>query len=617
MTRSGIHIERLAFVGPSRPPAVVDFLEDASVVCGASDTGKSFLVESINFLLGSSNPLRDIPQRVGYDRARLQLRLLGDDQVVTLERSVEGAGFRLIQGAIPDTTLAADAVTLKEQHKHGRADNVSGWLLNQIGLFERRVKKNKDGATNSLSFRNLVDFVLVDEADIITRDSPFLTGQYTTRTAEYATLKLLLTGVDDSALVDTQTVRAEEQSTRIKLEVIQTMIEDLEGEIADVGGEESELADQYARLGRTIEDVEAELNQAQSSVDEALSERRVAVLERRQKQERVDEIGELLARFDLLAAHYASDTNRLEAIREAGTMFAYVGAAACPLCGTPPAEQKHAESCDGDVAAVVGGANAEIRKIALLSEELSRTRSELEEERAGLIQEIASDDRRLFQIGSQLDRLLAPALSRTHGSFRELADQRANVARGLDLYRRLDALRVQRDEVLEEPDTDGGDVTTSSTLSKSVLDMYAEKVEETLNDWHFPSSSRVYFDEAQRDFVIGGKPRGSYGKGFRAITHAAIKLSLMRYCIEAGLPHPGFVVLDSPLLAYWKPEGPGDSLAGSDLKEQFYAYLQAGRAKGQVIVVENEHPPTDPSGMSVTVFTRNPNQGRYGFFPSA
>jgi hypothetical protein len=91
----------------------------------------------------------------------------------------------------------------------------------------------------------------------------------------------------------------------------------------------------------------------------------------------------------------------------------------------------------------------------------------------------------------------------------------------------------------------------------------------------------------------------------------------MRYCVEAGLPHPGFVVLDSPLLAYWKPEGPGDSLAGSDLKEQFYAYLQAGRAMGQVIVVENEHPPVEASGMSVTIFTRNPDQGRYGFFPRA
>jgi hypothetical protein len=377
VTRGGIHIERLAFVGPSRAPAVVEFLEDASVVCGASDTGKSFLVESINFLLGSSGPLRDIPQRVGYDRARLQVRLLADDQVVTLERSVEGGGFRLIQGAVPDATIVTDAVTLKEQHKHGRADNVSGWLLNQIGLFDRRIKKNKDGATNTLSFRNLVDFVLVDEAEIISRGSPFQTGQYITRTPEYATLKLLLTGVDDSALVDTQKVRTEEQSTRIKLEVIQTVIEDLESEIADVGGEESELADQYARLGKTIEDVEAELNQAQSSVDEALGLRRTAVLERRQKQDRIDEIGELLARFDLLAAHYASDTKRLEAIREAGTMFAYVGAMACPLCGTPPAEQKHADSCDGDVAAVVNGADSEIRKIALLSEELSRTRSEL------------------------------------------------------------------------------------------------------------------------------------------------------------------------------------------------------------------------------------------------
>ena len=126
----------------------------------------------------------------------------------------------------------------------------------------------------------------------------------------------------------------------------------------------------------------------------------------------------------------------------------------------------------------------------------------------------------------------------------------------------------------------------------------------------------MFFDESKRDFQIAGKDRGSTGKGLRAITHAAVTIGLMEYCREHSLPHPGFVVLDLPLLAYWKPEGAEDDLRGTDLKEMFYRYLLGMNRENQVIIVENEHPPEFVSrDAHVTVFTKNPHQGRYGFFP--
>ena len=77
-------------------------------------------------------------------------------------------------------------------------------------------------------------------------------------------------------------------------------------------------------------------------------------------------------------------------------------------------------------------------------------------------------------------------------------------------------------------------------------------------------------------------------------------------------------MLDSPLLAYWKPEGDEDDLSGTDLKEKFYEYLLGLKAKAQIIIIENEHPPefVDKGG-NVIVFTKNPHQGRYGLFPQA
>jgi hypothetical protein len=186
----------------------------------------------------------------------------------------------------------------------------------------------------------------------------------------------------------------------------------------------------------------------------------------------------------------------------------------------------------------------------------------------------------------------------------------------MDRLKRLITQRAELDSEL--PETGSRTSTLRTQVSKNVLDEFALAIETLLKEWHFPGATRVFFDEGKRDIQIAGKDRGSTGKGLRAITHAAVKIGLMEFCRHRGLPHPGFVVLDSPLLAYWKPEGDEDDLRGTDLKEMFYRYLLGLSKDSQVIIVENEHPPAFVSAKAnVIVFTKNPHQDRYGFFPVA
>lgn len=91
---------------------------------------------------------------------------------------------------------------------------------------------------------------------------------------------------------------------------------------------------------------------------------------------------------------------------------------------------------------------------------------------------------------------------------------------------------------------------------------------------------------------------------------------LMEYCQKMDLPHPGFVVMDSPLLAYFEPDGDEDDLRGTDLKLRFYRYLIERHAESQIIVIENTPPPDELMDlMALTNFTKNPHHGRYGLFP--
>jgi hypothetical protein len=307
---------------------------------------------------------------------------------------------------------------------------------------------------------------------------------------------------------------------------------------------------------------------------------------------------------------------RLAAIKESGSLFVHLEQLPCPLCGAVPGDQHLESECEGNTEVVVKAADAEILKIGRLQRELAATTRSLPMERQNLLESVIYFEKECKVYEQELKEISSPAVSAERGSYELLVSQRGDLRAKLDKAVRLNDLAAQRASLDAITDSLNSPTATRTQISKNVLDEFALTVEAILREWHFPNAQRVFFDEGKRDFQIAGKNRGSTGKGLRAITHAAVKIGLMVFCRERNLPHPGFVVLDSPLLAYWKPEGVEDDLSGTDLKEMFYRYLLGLRSDCQVIVVENEHPPDDVSRDSnVIVFTKNPHQGRYGFFP--
>ena len=230
MGKGSLTLKKLSFLSPTKEPANILFESGLNVICGASDTGKSFLIEAIDFMLGGSGALRDIPERVGFDRVRISIE---DSKKApfTFERSTEGGGFKRYDGILDDTIKITGGTPIKAKHGHGATDNISGWLLNNIGLLEKVLRKNKQGVTRSLSFRDLARLVVVDESEIIRNTSPFLSGQVISKTAEYSALKLLLTGADDSAIVPSDKQEAKLVGIAAKIEMLEQLIADLTDEI--------------------------------------------------------------------------------------------------------------------------------------------------------------------------------------------------------------------------------------------------------------------------------------------------------------------------------------------------------------------------------------------------
>lgn len=616
MPIKGFRLRFLGYFGPQKEPATVTFGPGLNVLYGASDTGKSFIVETVDFMLGGKPPLREITERLGYDRILLGIETLAGE-LFTIHRSTDGGSFMLYEGLHEKPPEGdVEAKTLSEIHRDHNDANLSSFLLELSGLSGKRVRKNARGETNSLSFRNIARLLIVTETEITQQRSPLLDGNYTADTANTSTFKLLLTGVDDSALVSTAAREPEELSREAQLQLLDQLLDDYKDRLKEIAKHPSELEAQLEKIETSLRQHAAQLNATESSFQEKAARRRELRRKLEEGRDRRSDIAGLLERFSLLDRHYASDIERLRAIEEGGTLFGILGKAACPLCGSDPAHHQNGDVCEGNTDAVVEAARKEIGKIEILRSELAVTVRELTREGASFDRRMPSVVVELDELSGSVDSLIVPKLAKLRASYSELNDKRAQVREALGLYATVQDMERRRADLEKAQDATAKPQTATSAVPTAVADAFAQSVETILADWHFPEAGRVHFDPNTRDLVIAGKPRGARGKGLRAITHAAFTLGLLAHCRSSHTPHPGFVILDSPLLAYREPDGKEDDLRGTDLEEQFYSYLQGLPEDWQVIVVENTDPPEAIKRLEqVEMFSKNPHSGRYGLFP--
>jgi hypothetical protein len=601
-----IRLVHLTFVGANVPPATIEFGERLTLVRGPSDTGKSFIVDSLDFMLGGQD-LKDIPEREGYSTVLLGIRV--DNEEFTLMRSVTGGAFGLFEGRVDSWQSELPSRTLAHTHNANNMDNLSMWLLESIGLAGAKLRKNVRNDTDTLSFRNLAHLVIVDETQMQSDIPPALTGRYTSKTKEISLLKLMLEGDDDSSLLATPSNRDERRLKGARLEVVDQLIGRLEERLVDTEDAVS-VRDQAARLNATIDGATSsisELTAARSDVQEGVvrDQRR-----RRAVNLRLGQIANLRARFQLLSAAYQSDVERLEMIVEGGTLLGFFETSDCPLCGASP-DHQHRANFDGNPTDLVAAATAERDRTIHLIGDLAQTFEDLDRNEA----ELHLSDRSLGELVDaqarrvrELDQLVTP----NRAELNQYLAIKSQLEASLALYEQLAELQRIRAQIEDEAVAETAAV--AAAIGARAIDAFSDAISERLDRWGYEAASGARYDRAQHDVFADNQFRSAHGKGVRAILHAAFTIALADFCIEQSLPHPGFLVLDSPLITYRAPgesegAGPNRSFATA-----FYHDMEEG-FRGQVIVMENTDPLDGLSEETFDVeFTKTGEFGRYGFF---
>ncbi|RSD20622.1 AAA family ATPase [Mesobacillus subterraneus] len=614
--RNGFLLKRLRIIGPNKPYAEIEFFKGLNVISGPSDTGKTYIFQCINFMLGATNPPKQISESEGYERIFLEI-VTYKGSTYTLSRKLSGGDFFKYSCSINDVTSASSYEILKPKHNADDSKNISSFLLSLSGFkLGELIKKNKKNITRTLSFRDIARLILADEERIITESSPIISENKTNNTAEKSVFKLLITGRDDSGVTEIADPKIRKAKLEAKLELIDSLIDKVCSELIA-----NKLAENENDLKEEVEQFKELLNVISTQIEERTNSVKTIWREIQELESRQLTINELLKRFTLLMDQYRADLQRLEFINEGNQYFTQLQYEKCPYCH----QSLTVHNCDrGNQSSVFNkyegdeitvACQIEADKINLSLKDLEETIKNLKEEHIEIeknklekkIQynnekEILSNDLepQSFKIKNELSTLFDKqkkynfVVSKKE-QFNDLEIEK------MDIQQKLTAKQSQTPE---NDDKSNGITSSLMKLNEVILSL--------LNEWKFPEIFSVQFDQEQYDFLLSNKPRKNFGKGIRAISFSAFIIGLMKYCRAFKLPHPGFVVLDSPLTTFRDRDKQNEDVSES-IQESFFLYLS--NIEEQVIVLENKEPSENAKGkMNFIEFTNIPGIGREGFF---
>ncbi len=612
----GFVIERLEVIGNDKPAAVLTFSDGLNVVAGASDTGKSYVASLIDYAFGASSAPRSIEAAAGYTSVALDIRDRVSGELHRIERQF-GSPRATIARVLADGTLAGSR-SVAARHAAG-AETLSTFLLSLSGFDDAwRIRINARGSLRSISFRDIAYLSVVHEARIIAERPPFVSENPIEHTPRTDVLRLIVTGEP----IIGEPVGLEPPVNRDpggQVDLLRILIAEAEVELGDADHDRERLAAK-ARNASDLRSRALAAYDAASAELLALESRRAADLKSvREVDTRIAIAAGLEAKFNLLANHYDSDISRLNAMSEAADLLVALPIGVCPVCGASPEHHRADQVADHfDVGDVRAAARSEISKTERLQAELNSVLIGIHADIEGDATELAELRESTLAVDQEIQRRLSPILRSSAEDLRVSDIERDDVTRTELILTRLDALRERLaglDPGAPEPAPDP--VEPARLLSVDLAPLLQE-ISVLLTAWNMPGAHNVTFSDRSKDLMIDGEDRESHGKGVRALTCAAFILGLLRNSSNHGRPHPGVVVLDSPLVAYREPDPTADDagrLIAAGVKDAFYGSLADGITGGQVIIFENESPgPGDMARINYVHFSKSAATGRYGFF---
>ncbi|WP_395407892.1 hypothetical protein ACHMW6_15075 [Pseudoduganella sp. UC29_106] len=582
-----LQIRKILIRGDGVEDALVSFGAGANVLAGESDTGKSYLLQCLDFIFGAEK-IKHLKEATPSYKSLFVEFENSRNEFLTLVRPLDGGKLRVYRSTIKEISGNGETIDPKRSGKSIRPD-ITSVILPFAGIDDAHLRKNVLGQTQRLTVRTLAPLFFIGEVTVIDEYSPVLGRPAYDTTVLKRTLSYLLTGTDDRDVVASEANEVIKSRLKAKLEVVVDLLAPLDARYG--GASQEPMVDE--------EQIEESLNKLSEALNEFGNERG-GILQNVQELTKVSlkaesqllGIGELRSRYALLDERYTSDLQRLDFIAEGAHFISALQDVNCPLCDQEMPDHEHITNNSSQVRE---SAVAEAAKIKAHKYDLAQAIFDIDKMRAAVSLEKELAAHRIASLQDRVDSYIAPRMSELLTAYEEHLKRRADwEANKLDRERwsNLVALKGSLEQEISSSVAPKQAWDGISTIAQRDL---CVEIEGVLQDWAWGKDPRVEFDEKVYDIVVDGQPRESHGKGVRAILYSAFTIGLLRYCAKKGRPHFGIVVIDSPLTSYKKKGAKNVRGAVGEIplgvEAAFWESLKNVPDTMQVIIIENKEPP--------------------------
>lgn len=563
-------LRKLTVSGTGKPDAILTFKEGLNVISGDSDTGKTFAFQCLNYILGAETKPKAIVEASDYSIVALDFTVAGVDYCI--ERRI---GSRKI-----DVMFDGKKITLSAKHDATNTKNLSRFLLQLLHGHDRNIniKQNSKNEKRTLSFRDVVHLCTIDETDIIAETSSFQSVQLMLKPVRKSVLKYIVTGIDDTDIPSIEDAGQENirrsgvvaflEKKKVSL---QERIEAIEN---DPNFKSYIISDSIALMLAHIKELREIISHSNSEITKNNDIIRQLKVDCFSDEARIEE-------FERLKEHYSLEKEKLLSLSNYSDFLTQLPNVSCPVCGQLISPQvitpQNADQVFTHFQAKIEEISLKIKEISLAIEDVG--------------ERLATNKERIKELKKEND-LLLEKISKCE---KELTTLNKNIA----LIRHLDSMKKTLEIYRQELISVNSDIIAYSEKVKnvkpdsivdlSVYDVYCHEVETILKNWGFGSETKVSFGPNSLDLYINDKPRVSWGKGYRAFFMSAMVIGLMRYCCANNRLHPGFVIIDSPLVSLReRTKDPSGQWVDDHLERKMVEDILQEDCFHQVIIFENK-----------------------------
>ena len=599
------YIDKLTVSGGGHKTTVIDFKPGLNFILGPSNTGKSLVMDCLDYAFGftpkKNRPSKIVDNNYGYER--IALHLVTANGTVILERKIGDTKI-----SVSGTDPTVDHGTYSVGHKAKK--NINAVYLHLLGIDEvHSVRSAEKGAkTQDLTWRSMLHLFFIRQADVARESSALLAPGSVGHTASAAVLLYLLTGQDANDLAADEDPKISEAKKKALIGYIQEKVDEFSRRREAL--EETLSSSNIKDPRSSVEQVRKEIAELQAQVDEATRESQQLMSQIYEWNGKLSESRTVGHNFAVLRQQYQSDIRRIGFIVDgAATVSPVRKKVKCPICGEETERVQDTSFIDASA--------AELEKIKRHLSELSDAQHSVEHQQETIIATIRTLEEKKKTIDTLISEQLQPRLS----VFEEELEQQLSLIR---LTSELEIVRQNethyRSELFNKETEEASEPSKHNIYEDYDYDIihgFEEKLREILQASKIGGAASARLNMENFDIEIGGfKKSVSMGGGFCGILNTITTLAMSGYLIDLDRNAPGFYAVDSSLTQLSEAEHKEQS---DTIKQNFIEYLISHAHERQVIIVEQTKrmpfvpDESDENGIHVIKFSRNKEEGRYGF----